>query len=166
MKQVEATVKQGYRVGSGTSTADPRFNEDGGTIRLQIPEFRKHGLDFDVYFGGPADTGYVCGTLGLNLAPQRVTILKPEYDFEQVRWTHKFDHAGAPPFTENFFLSAASVRFGNADYKALLYIPDPATKPGHFHPPTTLEVIAQKIAGIGYGDRVTLTYNPEAVQIG
>ncbi|MDE2028945.1 MAG: hypothetical protein KGI97_00105 [Alphaproteobacteria bacterium] len=165
MLRIEATIKQGYRVGSGTSAVDPRFNEDGGTIRLQSPEFKKRGLDCDAYFGGKIDEAWVCGTLGCDLTPRTVTILKPEYHFTGVRWTDKHDKPGEPPVTENFFLSPAQIEFGGNSYKALLYIPDPATKPGHFHPPTTLEVIAQKVPDIAYGDRAALFYNPGAVQI-
>lgn len=165
LQYVDATVQQGYRVASGTSDIDPTFNVDGGTIRMQIPEFQKRGLDFDAYFGGKADLAYVCGTLGLDLTPHTVSLLKPEYHFTKVRWTDKFDKEGQPLFLENFFLSAAQILFKGRTYKALLYIPDPATKPGHFHLPTTLEVIAQKIPGIQYGDRLTLGYNPDAVVI-
>jgi hypothetical protein len=164
MERIDASVKQGYRVASGTSVEDPRFNEDGGTIRLQIPEFKKRGLDFDTYFGGKADEAYVCSTLGLDLAPRKVIIVKPQYFFPNVRWTNKFD-AEIPGFCENFFLSKAEVAFQGKTYKALLYIPDPKTKPGHFHPATTIEVIAEKISGIRYGDRVTLGYNPQALTL-
>jgi hypothetical protein len=64
---------------------------------------------------------------------------------------------------ENFFLSFAQVLFKERSYKALLYIPDPSTKPDHFQAPTTIEVIAQRVDGIRYGDAVTLAHNPEAV---
>lgn len=164
MEKIEAVVKQGHRVASGTSASDPRFNEDGGTIRLQIPEFKKHGLDLDVYFGGRVDEAYVCGTLGLDMAPQHLLLVNPEYYFTDVRWTDKFDQRGAP-FVENFYLSPARVTFNGVAYKALLYIPDPKTKPGHYHPPSTVEVIAQKIPGIAYGDKVILEYNPDAIRL-
>jgi len=166
MEHIDALVKAGYRVASGTSIKDPRFNKDGGTIRLQIPEFRKRGLDFDAYFGGKADEAYVCGTLGLDITPKSFTIEEPEYHFEDVRWTDKFDKEGEPPFVENFYLSKASVVFKAQLYKALLYIPDPKTKPGHFHPPTTIEVIAQPIRNVQYGSHVTLWYEPKAIKLG
>ncbi|MDD4616841.1 MAG: hypothetical protein PHW76_07005 [Alphaproteobacteria bacterium] len=163
MRTIEAKVKKGYRVASGTSTEDTRFNKAGGTIRMQIPEFKKRGLDFDAYFGGAPDEAYVCGTLGLDLSPHVVTIVNPEYHFVGIRWTDIFDKEGEPPFLENFFLSEAQIEFRGKIYKALLYIPDPATKPGHYHPPTTIEVVAQKIPNITYGDTVILHYNPNAI---
>lgn len=165
MQKVQAVLKRGYRVASGTSAEDPRFNAAGGTIRMQIPEFKKRGLDFDVYFGGRADEAYVCGTLGFDIFPNRVRIESPEYFFSGIRWTDKFDKEGHAPFLESFFLSEAQVVFKDEAYKALLYIPDPGTKPGHHHPTTTIEVIAQKIPGIDYGDEATLCYNPAAIRI-
>jgi hypothetical protein len=166
MLQVEAIIKQGYRVASGQALegGDQRFNEDGGTIGLQIPEFKKHGFDFDNYFGGKAGQAYVVGTLGCNIAPYVVTILHPEYHFIGLRWTDKYDQE-FPDFKENFFLSPAQIQFKTKKYKALLYIPDPATKPDHFQLPSTIEVIAQKIPAIVYGDRVTLFYNSNAIQL-
>jgi hypothetical protein len=166
VKQVSAIIKQGYRVGSGQAHEghDQRFNEDGGTIRLQIPEFKKRGLDFDNYFGGKADDAYVVGTLGCDITPYQMVIAAPEYYLTDVRWTNKFDDQ-IPGFKENFFLSPAEVEFKGKRYKALLYVPDPSTKPAHFHPLTTIEVIAQKVPDIGYGDSVTLHYNPQAIQL-
>lgn len=165
MQKVQAVLKRGYRVASGTSVEDSRFNAEGGTIRMQTPEFKKRGLDFDSYFEGEADKAYVCGTLGLDISPCRVRIEAPEYFFSGIRWTDKFDKEGCAPFVENFFLSEAAVVFKGKTYKALLYIPDPGTKPGHYHPPTTIEVIAQKIPSINYGDEVTLYYNPAAIKV-
>jgi hypothetical protein len=166
MKEVGAVIKPGYRVASGRALEghDQRFNADGGTIRLQIPKFRELGLDMDRYFGGKPDEAYVAGTLGCDISPVRMTIRRHEYHFRSVRWTDKFDQE-RPGFTEDFYLSEASILFRGTSFKALIYIPAPETKPAHFRPPTTIEVIAQKIDGIGYGDRVTLLYAPEAIGI-
>ncbi len=166
MDEIGAAIKQGYRVASGQAFDghDQRFNEDGGTIRLQIPKFREMGFDMDLYFGGKVDEAYVAGTLGCDISPRKMTILRPEYRFRSVRWTDKFDRE-RPGFTEDFHLSEAAILFAGKQFKALIYIPSPETKPAHFHPPTTIEVIAQNIAGIGYGDRVTLLYSPQAIRI-
>ncbi len=166
MKEVGAVIKQGYRVASGRAFEghDQRFNADGGTIRLQIPKFRELGLDMERYFGGKVDEAFVAGTLGCDIRPRKMTILRPEYHFKSVRWTDKFD-IDRPGFAEDFYLSEAAILFNEKNFKALIYIPSPETKPAHFHPPTTIEVIAQKIDGIGYGDRVTLLYAPQAIGI-
>ncbi len=166
MKEVAAVIKRGYRVASGRALDghDQRFNADGGTIRLQIPKFRELGLDMESYFGGKVDEAFVAGTLGCDISPRKMTILRPEYYLKSVRWTDKFDHE-RPGFAEDFHLSEAAIRFDGKSFRALIYIPAPETKPAHFHPPTTIEVIAQKIDGIRYGDRVTLLYAPEAIRI-
>jgi hypothetical protein len=160
-QSVKATIIQGFRVASGSSEKDPSFNADGGTIRLQMVEFAKRGLDFNSYFDGD----FVEGTLGLTVAPLSVKIKSPKYFFQGVRWTDKHDKPGAPPFVENFFLDPARIIFKGQTYKGLLYIPDPATKPGHFHLPTTIEVVAQKVPGISYGDDVVLEYNDAAIEL-
>lgn len=166
MQTVKATIRRGYRVASGQALegTDQRFNEDGGTICLQVPEFKKRGLDLDEYFGGKPGQAYVLGTLGCDITPYEVRIVRPEYHLLDVRWTEKFDNE-IPEFKENFFLSPAVVEFGGSCYRALLYMPDPATKPGHFHPPSTIEVIAQRIPDLAYGDSIVLSYNPGAISL-
>jgi hypothetical protein len=103
MDQVGAVIRQGFRVASGQAFEghDQRFNEDGGTIRLQIPKFRELGLDIDQYFGGGIDEAYVAATLGCDISPRRMTIVQPEYHFRSMRWTDKFDQRG-PGFTKRF----------------------------------------------------------------
>lgn len=153
MKTVKGAVLEGHRVASGTSQEDKRF--PGGTIRMQKPFFKERGLDFDAYFDGD----FVYGTLNLSIAPRHFKIAKPEFYFPQIKWTDIF-----PP--ENFFLSAAEVAFGGRAYRALIYIPDPATKPDHFHDLSVIEVIAQRIEGIAYGDEVRLGYAETAIEVG
>ena len=131
---------------------DRRFPD--GSIRMQLPHFKKRGLDLNSYFSW----NFVAGTLNLSFAPQTYDILKPEYFMEQVRWTEELP-------SENFYLSPASVVFRNTTYLAMIYIPDPATKITHFNPPTMVDVICEPIKDIGYGDEVTLSYNPEAIRL-
>jgi hypothetical protein len=165
LRSVEALLEEGYRVASGDSRQDARFNAAGGTIRLQIPEFRRLGFDFDAFFGGPADVAYICGTLGLSVAPLAVEIAAPEFHLKGLRWTDAFDRPDEPPFVEDFYLSPAFVAFRGQTYKALLYIPDPRTKPGHFQAPGKIEVVAASIPGLHYGDRLILSYAPEAIRL-
>jgi len=152
MQQIKAVVQAGHRVASGESTVDKRF--PGGTIRMQKPFFKERGLDFDAYFGGD----FVYGTLNLSVAPKKVKIGKTQYSFPQVKWTDVF-----PP--ENFFLHPADLHFHGKKYKALLYIPDPATKPDHFQGASIIEVIAKRIEGIQAGDEVVLACTPEAIKV-
>jgi len=151
LHQVSAVVARGYGVASGQSTTDTRF--PGGTIRLQLPFFAARGLDLDAYFSG----NFLAATLNLNVAPYRVQILQPEFFLSSVKWTNLMP-------AENFYLSAARIGFRERLYKAMLYIPDPATKPDHFQPPAIIETIAEPITGLGHGDAVALNYNPAAVR--
>ncbi|MGB9153249.1 MAG: hypothetical protein WCD70_09220 [Alphaproteobacteria bacterium] len=173
-EQIEAKVVEGQRLASGTSQRDPSFNEeivkDGvkgkGTLFLQAGEFKKHGLDLDAYFG---EAGYVNGTLNLLIEPQTWTLGKRddfEYFLSGVHWTDKLDKPGEQPFVENFFLSPCQIIFGGNKYKAMIYIPDPATKPKHHAPLAPyIDVIAPRIPGIGYGSLVTLFYNSKAIHV-
>jgi len=151
-KQVQVQLVQGYQIASGQSETDTRFPE--GTIKLQIPHFKNLGFDFDEYF----KKNYVSGTLNLSVKNHTIEIAKPEYFFTNLKWSEIF-----PP--ENFFLSKAKVIFNNKSYTALLYIPDPSTKVDHFSVKSNIEVIAQRIENIKYGDILTLCYNPSAIKI-
>lgn len=150
MDFVSAILDRGHGVASGRSQYDRRFPQ--GTIRMQAPFFRALGLDIEAYFDG----NLVWGTLNLNLAPRRVQLGKPEIFLPNVLWTEHLS-------VENFFLSPARIDFAGREYKALLYIPDPATKTDHFQNPSIVEAIAEPIEGLQYGDRLTLGYNPEAI---
>ncbi|MDD3287397.1 MAG: hypothetical protein PHX43_00125 [Alphaproteobacteria bacterium] len=152
MKTVEAIVRAGHRVASGESKTDVRFPE--GTIRMQAPFFKERGFDLRAYFDGD----FVYGTLNLSIAPHSFAIAQPEHFFDSIKWTP------LQP-AENFFMTPAQINFRQQNYKAIIYIPDPATKPAHFQAPDIIEVIAQTIPDLHYGDKVNLTYNPKAIVI-
>jgi hypothetical protein len=151
MNFVPATVVRGHGVASGAS-ADPRFPE--GTIRLQLPLFQQRGLDVEEYIG----PGLVVGTLNLSLEPRVYEIGRPEFSFPGIAWTSHFP-------AENFYLSPARVHFRGRGHRALLYIPDPATKPDHVQPPGVIEVLAERVAGALPGSRVELEYDPAAILV-
>jgi hypothetical protein len=148
---IQGIVIPGHRIASGTSTIDRRFPQ--GSIVMQMPHFKRQGLDLTAYFGGD----FFKGTLNVSIAPLLWEVLQPEYLMRDVRWT---DLQPA----ENFFLSPAALAYGGQSYRAMLYIPDPATKPAHFNPPHSVDVLAAPIAGIGYGSEVALSYSPAAVR--
>jgi hypothetical protein len=143
---------RGYRLCSGESPEDRRF--PGGTLRMQMPFFAAAGFDLDRYFAGD----FVFGTLNLSVAPGIIRVKKPEVFLAGIKWSPVFP-------AENFYLSPARIRHGGTTYRALVYIPDPATKIDHFQAPSVIEVIAQHVAGIRYDDETTLLYSPEAVAI-
>jgi hypothetical protein len=152
MKQINATVMRGYRLSSGDAPEDTRF--PGGTLQMQKPFFAAAGFDLDRYFAGD----FVNGTLNLSIAPDIVRVKKPEVFLAGIKWSPVFP-------AENFYLSPAQLLHNGTIYRALLYIPDPATKIEHFQAPSVIELIAQPVAGIRYDDETTLIYNPEAIAI-
>jgi len=152
MLRAKGRVIEGHRIASGTSLIDRRF--PSGSIQMQMPFFKEQGLDLDAYFEGH----FVTGTLNVSFAPRVIEILKPEYFMREISWADIF-----PP--ENFYLSPSAVTYGGITYRGLLYIPDPATKPDHFNPPTAIDVLAEPIPDIGYGSVVELHYNPVAISL-
>jgi hypothetical protein len=129
-------VQAGYGVASGIASESPY---PGGTIALQMPFFRDLGLDLGDCF---------LGTLNVNVAPFEMRILRPRFRFERVEWV-----AGV---VETFSFCRCVVEFGSVGYEGWIYYPHPETKPDHFHFPGLVEVIAPRILGLGYGDRVGL----------
>jgi len=152
MLSVKTKLVKGFQIASGTSETDNRF--PGGSIRMQEPFFKEQGLDLQDYFDGQM----FYGTMNLSFAPQTVRILKPEYFMDTIKWT---DHLTP----ENFFLSPAKISVRGTEYKAMIYIPDPATKPDHFNPPTMVDVLSVKIDGLALGDEALLTYNENAIEL-
>lgn len=149
--RIKGVVIPGHRIASGTSEIDRRFPQ--GSIVMQAPLFKRQGLDLTAYFGGV----FFKGTLNVSIEPLIWEIVKPEYVMHDIQWT---DLQPA----EDFFLSPAALAYRGQSYRAMLYVPDPATKPAHFNPPHIVDVLAAPIPGIGYGSEVELSYNPAAVR--
>jgi hypothetical protein len=142
----------GHGVASGQSTKDTRFPQ--GTIRLQELAFRQRGFDLASYF----KNSFVHGTLNIRFARGVTAIRRPDLVFRDVSWTEFF-----PP--ENFFLSQCVVRFASREFRGLIYIPDPATKPDHFQDARTVEVIAEPIPGLKCGDTLEVIFDSDAISI-
>lgn len=141
--KLDGTLVAGYQVNSGTSTRDTRFPL--GTLRMQAPFFTAMGLDIEKYF----DNKHVWGSLNVDVYPYEYEQVKSDYFFQNVHWT---DLQPA----ENFFISEAKVIYNGKEYKALLYNPDPSTKPNHFQAPTIMEFVAEKIPDITYGAKLSV----------
>lgn len=151
MREAEGVVARGHGVASGIA-ADPRFPH--GTIAPQLPWLRRHVAKLDDLLGGPAHPG----TINLRFAGLKLAVGAPEYRIAAVRWSECF-----PP--ENFYLSRAAIVVDAVVRPALLYIPDPATKPDHFQDADIVELLAAFVPGLAYGDRVTLRYSDAAIAL-
>lgn len=134
---IGGTVKRGYGVASGCG-GDPRFPR--GTIRLQVPHFRRRGLDLSDCHPG---------TINLDIAPRRFVPHRPDYRFESVRWS-----AEVP--AETFSFPSCVISHGMRRVQGWVYYPHPETKPEHFHDASTVELLAPWLAGLHCGAPLTV----------
>ena len=141
---IHGILVEGYRVASGPSKDYPY-----GALDRQRPIFKARGLDLSGYFNG---------TLNIDISPFTFTMLKPEFTFHNVEWTDLH-----PP--EHFSFSHCRVVFKDTEYNGWVYYPHPETKLRHFQNPSLLEVIAQPIPGIGYGDEIDVLVNPDEIAV-
>ncbi len=139
---IPATIVQGHRVASGLN-GNPRF--PGGTLRMQLPFFRKLGLDLSRYH---------LGTLNVCIAPLSYRVVQPKFTFRDVKW-----HPTEP--TEDFsFFDVVEHRDDAAPVSGLIYFPHPETKPEHFLSPDVLELLLPWTEGLGYGMKLRLDVPP------
>jgi len=135
-------VVQGYRVASGPSQDYPY-----GALDRQRPIFKSRGLDLSGYFNG---------TLNIDIRPYTFKLIKPEFTFHHVEWTDLH-----PP--EHFSFSHCKVIYKDKEYEGWVYYPHPETKKRNFQNPSLLEVIADPIPEIKYGDEVKVMVNAKEI---
>ena len=133
--KVKAYVKPGHGVASGKA-GDPRYPK--GTIKAQTQHFKSRGLDLSSYFPG---------TVNVDISPYSFRIKSPKYFIEKVNWSEHIT-------PENFYFFDVVVTYRQANYKGLIYMPDPATKEEHFQNPSVLELLLPKLEGLNYGASV------------
>lgn len=144
--EVEGTVQPGHQIASGLAADTPY---GAGSITLQAPFFERHGLSLAPYFSG---------TINLSIAPKTFQVKQPLWQFWHLRWTHLH-----PP--ETFSFCQAQVGFRGQIYRGLVYYPHPETKQAHFQAASILELLAPKIEGLRYGDRLSLWLDPTEIEI-
>lgn len=141
---VKGIIVAGHRVASQPSQDYPY-----AALEKQKPYFRERGLDLDRFF---------LGTLNVSIAPLVFEMVKPEYTFPLVAWTDLH-----PP--ETFSFSPCKVRSDGREYAGMIYYPHPETKIRHFQNPSLVEVLSERIPGIGVGSQVELLLDPEQIRI-
>eukprot|EP00127_Corallochytrium_limacisporum_P000460 Clim_evm16s13 gene=Clim_evmTU16s13 len=150
---ITAKLVQGHRVASGLNK-DPKF--PGGTLGMQIPVFRRLGVDLGRYH--PA-------TLNLSIAPHCYRLLEPWRTLRQVDWSNP-QSPNLPP--EDFSVIPCVIRpLGSRDkYSAMIYYPHPETKPDYHATNVSdamLEVLAPEIPGVTYGDLFQLVAGADEI---
>jgi len=134
---IKGKIVKGYRVASGISKNSPY---PAGSIKMQMPYFKKLGLDLYNYY--PA-------TLNINIFPKKFELINPEYTFRNVKWSA--DHPA-----EDFSFSACNVIHKNKLYEGYIYYPHPETKSDHFQDESSLEIITDYINNIYYESHILL----------
>ena len=119
---IKGKIIKGYRVASGYSKNSP-YPE--GSIKMQLPFFKKRGLDLYRFY--PA-------SLNISIFPKRFKLINPGHTFRDVKWF-------ADKSEENFSFSACKIIHKDKVYDGYIYYPRPETKPDHFHDESTVEVI-------------------------
>jgi hypothetical protein len=139
--QIEGVVVKGYQVASGRSKTSPY---PAGSITLQMPFFKREGLDL---------SGYFAATINIDISPRRYSFVEADYRFDKVTWT-----AGV---CEDFLLDKCQIIHKTLRYPGYIYFPHPATKPDHYHSPSIIEVISVYIRDLKYADKIVITINPQ-----
>jgi hypothetical protein len=143
-KHLHGILTRGHQVASRPSKDYPY-----STLEKQKPFFKSLGLDLYEYFNG---------TLNISIAPFTFRMSAPQLTFELLEWTDLH-----PP--ETFSFSRCKVIFKGVEYEGWVYYPHPETKKTHFQNSSLIEVIAQEIPNIRYGDAVELRINADEIQI-
>lgn len=136
------TVVAGHGVASGR-LADSPFA--AGTIALQTPHLREHGIDLG---------GYHPATVNLDVAPDELVLLGPRWTAAQVAWT---DVHGP----ETFSFVECRVARGDVVVDGLVYHPHPETKPAHHQPRTVVELLLPHLPDLRTGDRLDVAVAEE-----
>ena len=137
MISITGKVISGYGVASGKGK-DNRYPE--GTLKLQMPFFKKRGLDLSAFF---------IGTINIDISPYQFSIKKYKYYFKEINWSIYI-----PP--ENFYFFEVQLIFKENFYKGLIYMPDPKTKFDHHQISNLFELLMPKIEGIKQGENIIL----------
>jgi hypothetical protein len=145
-QKVNGKIERGHKVASGVASDSPYPH---GTIKMQVPFFKKLGLDLTDFFQG---------TLNVSISPNTFKVVKPEFTFKNLEWTDKH-----PP--ETFSFSSCRIIFRDCRYNSWLYYPHPETKKLHFQETCVIEIISPFISDIEYGSSVEVEYNPSEITV-
>jgi hypothetical protein len=145
MRKIYGNVIKGF----GVASSDPTHTRGGlGTIAFQAPIFKTVGFDLDHHF----PKGWFAGTINISVAPLKTTIHRPDIIIQNLDWMRV-------GLQENFFFINLLIEHKDAIYRGLLYYIDPGTKKGCGQSDGIIEVVAEHVPGIGYGDSVAIIFD-------
>lgn len=135
-RELDGIVVRGHRVASGVG-----LKQGEGSIRKQKHFFKE--IDWEHFFPG---------TINVSISPCRCLWKKSMATYEGVNWS-----VDQPK--EDFGISKCKIYVKGKSYDAWAYYPHPKTKTQNLHDPTMIEIIAPKIDGLEYGDKVSVSLN-------
>lgn len=117
---------------------------------MQWPSFAALGLDLSSLHPG---------TVNVSIAPGWFRLIRPRHIFRDVRW-----HATEP--AEHFsFCDCQLCVAEEQPVRGWIYHPHPETKPEHFQPPETLELLLPWVPRLAYHMNVVLLTDPRQIEI-
>jgi len=137
---IKGKVIKGYQIASGLNLNSPYPD---GSIKMQLPYFKKLGLDLYNFY--PA-------TLNISIFPKKFELRNPLHTFRNVKWS-----ANHP--SENFSFSACKVIHKNKIYEGYIYYTHSETKTDHFHDKSTIEIITKYLKDVYYYSEIKLVFN-------
>ncbi len=143
---LHGVVVQGHGVASGRSVDSPYPH---GSVAMQMPFFKALGLDLSDCWAG---------TMNVSIAPRTWALQRADYCFEQLEWTPLHP-------AETFSFVRLQLGWQQHTVAAWLYRPHPETKAVHHQSSSVMEIIAPRLDGVAYGDKVQLAFAAQAIQI-
>lgn len=145
---IDGKIKQGFRIASGLNLDPPMVSglKLNNTITLQKPFFIENKI--------PRIQEVYNGTINLDIAPRIFKILKPDYTVT-CQWH--------PDVLETFWLVDVAIKYKKQLYPAYIYYPRPSSVKSHKD--DTVELLAEKIQGLKYGDMVSIIIDAKKVRL-
>ncbi|MBI3074747.1 MAG: hypothetical protein HYY92_00840 [Parcubacteria group bacterium] len=128
-------VKKGYQIASGLNPDKTLMLNN--TIFLQKPFFISAGIPFaDILHNG---------TVNMNIAPRELSITAPDYEVS-CEWLKGVK--------ETFWFVAVKIIFKNSRYEGYIYYPCPSEIKSHKD--SVIELLAARIPGLGYKNKIAI----------
>lgn len=141
---VTGKIIEGLRGASGLRK-NPLSNEHGSIVK-QKPYFKSAGIK--------RVESWYNGTINITIAPKKFKIIEPDYAVT-AEWK--------PRTTETFWLVDVLLKYEGKSYPAYIYYPCPS--PVKAHPDTLIEILAEHINSVNYGDDADIELLSNNVEI-
>ena len=138
--KVTGIVVKGHQAASGMAK-NPLYPE--GTLVPQFPFFNRLGIPLKSFFPG---------TINIDISPKLFSMHGWDYEARQINWSPYIS-------PEDFLFSRCELLHQQQAYDAMVYYPTPETKEEHFQSASLVEILAEKVEDLQYGNSVVLLLN-------